>query len=130
MLFISLEVKTYFHPYKPFYVLCSELLLPVSLVSCLVWSIPEYQSSYACTELSRYLNVRCMAFVACVIRPGKISLICKLHFVNRWLYYSYTHFHIDKVVIDGQVSMLFLMADFLVSIIPSHVWLIIVLSIV
>ena len=78
-------------------------------------------------ELSRYLNVGHIAFIVCVIGPGKISLICKIQFINEWLYYSYTHFHIDKVAIaiDGQVAMLFLMVDFLVSIIPSHVRLLI-----
>ena len=64
-----------------------------------------YQSSYACIELSRYLNVGHMAFIVCVIGPGKISLICKIHFINGWLYYNYTHFHIDKVAIDGLFLM-------------------------
>ena len=29
-----------------------------------------------------YFNGKYMAFIACVIRPGKTGIICKIHFID------------------------------------------------
>ena len=44
----------------------------------------QYQNatSYTHIEIRTYLNVRHIAFIICVIRPWKIGLICKLHFIE------------------------------------------------
>ena len=70
---------------------------------------PKYQdtswstSSYVHIELSTCFNVKHIAFIICVIGPGKIGPLLQTPFYW-WIYYSYSHdlpFHIDKYHIVG-----------------------------
>ena len=48
-----------------------------------------------------YFNGTYMAFIACVIRPGKTGIICKIHFIDGCIN-SHTYnlpFHTQKVAI-------------------------------
>ena len=48
-----------------------------------------------------YFNHKHMAFIACVIRPGKTGIICKIHFIDGCIN-SYTYnlpFDTPKVAI-------------------------------
>ena len=73
----------------------------IDLLSFVVWSIPERQSSYVDIELIPYLKVWCMVSIVCVIVPGKIGLMYKIHFVNEYI--TATVLHADIVAIDDQV---------------------------
>ena len=46
-----------------------------------VW-IAHTEQEIDTIELSVYFNVKCMAFILYVIGPRKISLICKIHFID------------------------------------------------
>ena len=56
-----------------------------------------------------YFNGKLMAFIACVIKPGKTGLNCKIHFIDGCIN-SYTYnlpFHTQKVAIaiDSKVCL-------------------------
>ena len=100
-----------------------------SLLYCVVWSMPECQSSYVHIELSTYLNVMHMVFILYAwLGLEKLALSAKFILLMDMLQLHYTPSH--GLSSYRWSSMRFHMTNFWASITLSHVRLLIGLSLV
>ena len=75
-----------------------------TFVSCKSAFLCILINTMECQLLCMRFNGRHIAFIMCITGPGKISLICKIHFIDRnHSYASYLPVHTDKAAIDDQI---------------------------